>query len=513
VIEEPNLWALVERRAAETPDGLLAIDEEGRRLSFAGYRAAAERAAAGLAARGVGPGTRVSWQLPTWLESLVLVGALARLGAVQNPILPFYREREVGFVVRESAPRLLIVPDRWRGFDHAAMARALAAGAGRLDVLVCDRTLPEADPRALPAPPAPTSAQDAPVRWLFYTSGTTSQPKGARHTDHTLAAAGRALVAALALRPDDRVALVFPFTHVGGINWLFAGLMAGCAHIVVAAFDPETSIPVLARHGVTQATAGTVFHQAYLAAQRARPQQRLFPNVRAFPGGGAPKPPQLHFDVKRELGGAGIVSGYGMTECPIVSMNRVQDPDEKLAETEGRPTPGMQVRIVRLDGSPATLGEEGEIRVKGPQLCRGYLDPGLNDEAFDAEGFFQSGDLGGLDAEGFLRITGRVKDVIIRKGENISAREVEDHLFAHPKVADVAVIGLPDPERGERCCAVVVATSPDEPLGFDEMVAFLAGRGLARQKIPEQLERAEALPRNAAGKVLKRELRTHFGFE
>ena len=507
-----SLWELVERRAEETPDALLAVDvESGTALSFAGYRDAARRAAAGLAARGVAADTPVTWQLPTRLSSLVLVAALARLGAVQNPVLPMHRARELSFAVRQSAARLLAVPPSWRGFDHAALAREIAAAAPGLQILLVDEALPEADPGGLPPPPAASAS----TRWIFTTSGTTGEPKAARHGDASLAAAASAMAERLALAPDDRVALVFPFTHVGGITWLFAGLMAGSTHLVVPVFDAKATPGLLARHGVTQATAGTVFHQAYLAAQRALPpgadgrRPRLFPRVRAFPGGGAPKPPQLHRDVRAELGGAGIVSGYGMTECPIATMNAVSDPDDRLAHTEGRPTPGMEVRVVRPDGREAPPGEEGEIRVRGPQLFAGYVDAARDAEAFDAQGFFRSGDLGALDATGFLTVTGRLKDVIIRKGENIHAKEVEDHLFEHPRVADVAVIGLPDPEAGERCCAVLVC-APGARVELAELADFLRGRGLAAQKIPERLERVESLPRNTAGKVLKGELRARY---
>ncbi|TMA25864.1 MAG: cyclohexanecarboxylate-CoA ligase, partial [Deltaproteobacteria bacterium] len=235
----------------------------------------------------------------------------------------------------------------------------------------------------------------------------------------------------------------------------------------------------------------------------------IFPRVRAFPGGGAPKPPQLHYDLKREVGGIGIVSGYGLTDCPIIAMNCIRHPDEKLAHTEGRRSPPeAEIRVVRLDGGLAAPGEEGELWVRGPQLCRGYLDARLDAAAFDEDGFFRTGDLGRLDADGYLVITGRTKDVIIRKGENISAKEVEDLLYSHPQIADVAVIGLPDPALGERCCAVVACRG--EPLAFAEMAAFLARAGLARQKIPEQLEIVAEVPRNAAGKIQKQLLREQF---
>ena len=507
MIDSRSVWSLVESRAEATPGALFAVDGRDRALTFAEYRHSALRSAAGLAKLGIGAGTVVSWQLPTALESLVLAAALVRLGAVQSPILPILREREVGFIVRQTHAHWLAVPPSFRGFDHAAMAREVAAGTPGLELLVVDGALPDADPASL-APVAGPAAQGEPeVGWIFYTSGTTSEPKGARHTDATLMAVGRAMVERLGLRPDDRVALVFPFTHVGGLGWLLAGLLSGCAQIVVPIFGPD-AIEALARHGVTQATAGTAFHQTYLAAQRQRGGAPIFPRVRAFPGGGAPKPPALHFDVKRELGGAGIVSGYGLTECPVATMGSPGDPDERLAHTEGRATAGVEIRIARPDGSAAAPGQDGEILLRGPQLCRGYLDTALDAHAFGAQGFFRSGDLGHLTEDGYLVVTGRLKDVIIRKGENVSAKEIEDLLHEHPKVAEAAVIGLQDLERGERVCAVVVAKDPSDPLTFDELVAFLRGRKLATHKLPEQLELASELPRNSTGKVQKNALRS-----
>jgi acyl-CoA synthetase (AMP-forming)/AMP-acid ligase II len=507
--EDRTFWQLVEERAEATPGALFAVDERDRSLDFAGYREAALRCAAALHARGVRAGTPVSWMLPSTLDAMVLCGALARLGAVQNPILPIYRERETGFILDQTRARLLCVPPVFRGFDYAGMAASLAGTRPGLEVLVVEHSLPDADPAGLPPAPEPAGPGTAPVRWVLYTSGTTSDPKGAQHTDAGLFAAFAGMARCLSLAAEDRHALVFPITHVGGIGWLIAGLLAGFAHVVVAVFDPEKTIPVLARHGVTLAGAGTAFHQAYLAAQRAAPGAPLFPRVRAFPGGGAPKPPQLHYDLKRELGGAGITSGYGLTECPVLAMNGPGEPDAKLAATEGRANPPeTEIRVVRADGTAAGPGEEGELRVRAPQLFRGYLDAALDAEAFDADGFFRTGDLGRLDEGGYVCITGRLKDVIIRKGENISAREIEDLLYTHPKVADAAVIGLPDPVLGERCCAVVACR--DEPLGFEEMVEFLAAQRLARQKLPERLEIVDRVPRNAAGKIEKRILRERF---
>jgi len=508
--ENPGLWELVEQRAAETPDLVLAVDEDERTLTAREYRDAAERAAAGLHALGVAADVNVSWMLPTWLESAVLVAALARLGAVQNPMIPILGVREMRFITNQTGAKLLAVPSEWRGRAYGDEAREIAKEQPGLEVLIVDKQLPEGDPATLPPPPAHTTPEDAPVRWVFYTSGTTADPKGARHTDFTVKASAIGMIKALEITDADRAAMVFPFTHIGGIGWLFTILITGCKGIFVEAFVPQTTIPVLQRERVTLAGAGTPFHMAYLAAQRQQPDTPLFPEARAYPGGGAPKPPQLHYEVREELGGVGIVSGYGLTEAPILTMNSVRDTDQQLAETEGTPTPGVQLRFVKLDGTVAEPGEDGEIRAKGPQVCRGYLDESLNADAFDEEGWFRTGDIGRVDETGHVMITGRVKDIIIRHGENISAKEIEDLLFTHPKIADVAVIGLPDPKTGERACAVVVPADASDPPTLPELFEFLTGQGLAKQKVPEQLELVDQLPRNPAGKVLKHELRGQY---
>jgi cyclohexanecarboxylate-CoA ligase len=506
-LTESSLWRLVEARAAATPDSLLVVDEDDRELTFARYRDACLRTAAGLGALGVREGTPVSWQLPTWIESFVAVGALARLGAVQNPILPIARAREVGFITRQTGAELLLVPGKWRDFDYPAMAEGVAAEGGRPAVVVVDRDLPEADPGSLPPPPA---AADDPVRWTFYTSGTTAEPKGARHTDRTVAASARGVNHALELGPADRFGLVFPFTHVGGIATLFGLLMTGAAAIVVEAFDPEPSTEVLRRHGVTIAGAGTAFWLAFLQVQRTQPGRPIFPKLRAMAGGGSPKPPTLHAEIKTEVGGIGVASGYGLTECPSLALGTVRDPDPKLAVTDGRAAPGVEIRIVTEDGRVLGPGHVGEVRVRGPQLFKGYVDASLDADAFDADGFLRTGDLGRLDVDGYLIISGRLKDIIIRKGENISAKEVEGILYAHPKIADVAVVGLPDTERGELACAVVVTAPGVDALTLDEIADWCHEQGLMTQKIPERLELVDHLPKNPAGKVLKEELRNQY---
>jgi cyclohexanecarboxylate-CoA ligase len=504
-----GLWELVEQRAAATPDLVIGIDEDERELTPSSLRDDALRVAAGLYDLGVTKDVPVSWMLPTWLESAVLVAALARLGAIQNPMLPILGSREMEFIAGQTGASALIVPSEWRGRDYTAQAEGIAATHDGLRVITADRALPEGEPSDLPPPPGATTATGAPVRWVFYTSGTTADPKGVRHTDQTVKASAVGMIEALEIVESDRSALVFPFTHIGGIAWLFTMLITGCRAVFVEAFAPATTIPVLQREKITLAGAGTAFHLAYLAAQRDQPGTPLFPEVRVFPGGAAPKPPQLHYEMQAELGGVGIVSGYGLTEAPILTMNRVTDSDDQLAETEGGPTPGVELRIVRADSSTAAPGEEGEIRAKGPQIFLGYVDGSLDADAFDDEGWFRTGDLGTIGADEHVRITGRLKDVIIRKGETIAAKELEDLLFTHPKVADVAVIGLPDARSGERACAVVVATDLGAPT-LAELAAFLRDLGLTVQKIPEQLEIEDELPRNPSGKVLKHELRAKY---
>jgi cyclohexanecarboxylate-CoA ligase len=510
-----NLWELIAARVEATPDLEMMCDEAGGRLTYREFTERAEGVAAGVLDLGVRAGDVVSWILPSWLDAVVLSAALNRIDVVQNPIIPIYRDREVAFCTRQAGSKLLIVPGVWRGFDYAAMAHALAAQSDGLEVLVAPRGgLPVGDRAGLPpVPQPPAEPVDAPVRWLMYTSGTTSDPKGARHVDASLAHVGAAMGERLDCGHGDRSAIVFPYTHIGGITWMFTSLQRGVVLVLDEAFDPVQTPRYLSREDCTHAGSGTVFHAAYLAAQRDQPGVPLFPHLKNCPGGGAPKPPQIHHDVKRELGGVGVVSGWGLTEVPILAMCSHKDSDDKLALTEGFAMPGVELVVVRADGSVAGPGEEGELRAKAPQMMRGYLDPALDEAAFDDDGYFRTGDLGVIDEDGYVIITGRLKDVIIRNGENISAKEVEDLLYTHPRVQDVAVIGLPDDRTGERACAVVSTPPGQAPIAFAEMQEFLREKGIRRQAVPEQLELVDAIPRNASGKITKNVLRDRFARE
>lgn len=512
VVSSTSLWELVEDRAARTPEALMFETEEGDRgLTFEGFSEAARHLADAL--DGVDPGTPVAWQLPANLSACVLAAALSRRGAIQIPLLPSYRERELSFVVHQVGIGTLFMPPTWRGFDYRALGQNLQAAHPGLQVLHVDDVLAMPDATAtLPKVRPRRDAKGAPrlgaAQWIFYTSGTTGVPKGVKHTDAALVAAAEGMAGALGLSSKDRHALVFPLTHVGGIVWIMVGLMAGMPQLLVEVFRPETTIASMRRFGVTVAGASTAFHQAYLAAQRAQPDRPVFPQVRMFPGGAAPKPPGLHYELKAELGGAGIVAAYGLTECPILAMNSPSDPDEKLAGTEGVALPGVSVRVVGADDRVLRPGEVGELRVRGRQLFSGYVDPSLDAGAYDQWGWLRTGDLGSVDDQGHITITGRLKDVIIRKGETISAKEIEDLLYLHPQVGEAAVVGLADPERGERVCAVVRPQDPADPPTLGQLAQFLSSQGLMAQKLPEQLELREELPRNASGKVQKDRLRS-----
>lgn len=498
------MWRLVEWRAGRTPAAEMLVDDRARRLSFREFRDWAARVSAGFAAHGIRSGDAVTWQLPTTMEALVLAAALARLGAVQNPVIPGYGERYLEFAVRQTGAKLLVAPASSRGETPGSAARAVADRVPGLDLLLLGEDgPPEADH---PCPPATGAGE--PVRWIFYTSGTTAEPKGAKHTDDSVLASSSGMARGLGCSSDDRVGLAFPAAHIGGCGtWLGACLLTGCTLVLDSAFDATSNAALLRREHVTVATGGTVFAQVYLEAQRRRPAERLLPNVRVFTAGAAPKPPSLHADVQRELGGMGVLSGYGMTEAPVLTMAATTDPDELLATTEGRPCPGAEIKVTAADGTVLGPDQVGELRVRGPQVMRGYLDGALDADAFDSEGYLRTGDLGSLDAAGYLTITGRLKDVIIRKGETISARAVELELLTHPGVADVSVLGLPHPVHGELACAVVVPAERERPPDFDGILAHLRGRGLPPMSWPERLEIVPALPRNAAGKVRKEDLR------
>jgi acyl-coenzyme A synthetase/AMP-(fatty) acid ligase len=503
-----SFWELVTARAAASGDAAMLIDASGHVVSFTDFKDYSERMAATLAAQGIGPGSRVAWQLPTRASTVILMAALARLGAVQAPVIPIYRERETGAAVATAGAEFMLVPGTWRGFDYAAMAAGLPTAP---KVLMVGESLPPASATAVASLPAPASSAE----WVYFTSGSSGLPKGARHTDGTLLAAayGWTSQGRAGEFPDDVGSMAFPVAHVGGIMYVMAQLISGFPIVLAEAFDAAT-VDVFRRLGVTMGGGSTVFYTALLAAQRAfaaaagSPDARVLPSLRLLKGGGAPCPPGVFWAVREEMG-VTVAHDYGMTEVPMICVSSPKDTDEQLANSDGRPIPGNEVRIVD-DAVVLPAGADGEIQVRGAAVCHGYTDPVLDAQAFTPDGWFRTGDRGHLRPDGHVEVTGRTKDLIIRKGEKIAPLELETLLIQHPAVAEVAVLGLPDAERGERVCAVLTLRAGAGAPSLAEVAAFLLAAGLMPQKVPEQLEIVSELPRTGLGKVAKLALRDKF---
>ncbi|MEM9202436.1 MAG: AMP-binding protein [Actinomycetota bacterium] len=510
ILDATSFWELLSARVEATPDRPLLIDDAGRSMTCAAFLAEVESVAAGLHELGIGNATPVTWVLPSRIETVVASFALSRLGAIQNPIIHIYRHREVGFCIRQTEAEFVLHPGEWGGFDYRTMVDEVTADLSTPPVLINGYAdLPTGDPSTLP--PAPRYlAGEAPVRWRYYTSGTTSDPKGVLHTDQTLIAAGQGLGKALEVTDADVGSVAFPYAHIGGPDYIVMMLAFGMPAVFIEKFTPAGAVAAFAEHGVTMAGGSTAFYQMYLAEDQ-KVEGRIMPALRLMPGGGAPKPPEVFHAVKDQMG-VPIVHGYGMTECPMICNGSPSDTDEQLANTEGAPIQGCEVSIVDpATGEDVGPGTEGEVRVAGPMLFRGYTDPSLEAGAFDEQGRFRTGDLGVMYEDGHVALTGRLKDIIIRKGENISAAEIENVLYTLPQVENAAVIGLPDTDRGERVCAVVETATDQPDLSFDDMVAACRSAGLMTQKIPEQLVVHDGpLPRNATMKILKFELRDQY---
>lgn len=511
---DATYWGLIAEAAQRASDRPLLADEHGRSLTARQFLDAACATAAAFAQRGIGAGAVVSWQLPTTIEAAVVMAALARLGAVQNPIIPILREHEVGFITAQLSSEFLVVPEFWHKFDYGGLARALAAQRG-FEVITVDLAtppagaeirLPRAGADALGPPPGPTRD----TRWIYYSSGTTASPKGIRHADASVMAPAAGLVDKMGIASSDVDPVAFPIAHIGGAVMLAAALLTGMRLALFEVFDPATTPLSIAAHNPTFLGMATPFFLAFLEAQRRHGDEPLFPAVRGGLAGGAPITAELGHQVRETFGVPGIANAWGLTEFPVATSPSLTAAPEVLDHTVGTPGPGVSVRVVGNGERELPAGQEGELRLKGPQCFLGYADPALDADAFDADGWLRTGDLGMIDADGNVRVTGRIKDAIIRNAENVSALEVENALATHPAVADVAVIGVPDPRTGERVCAVVVP-APGEDVSLEALVQHCHSQGLSRYKHPERLVIVDALPRNQFEKVIKKDLRATFG--
>lgn len=508
-----TFWGLVDSAADSHPDRVVLLDDFGRSLTIARLRDAAASTAAAFAEQGVGPGAMVTWQLPTTLETMVVMVALARLGAVQNPVLPIWRESEVQFVTTQLSTEVFIVPGVWRGFDHVALAESLSAHDQMRTIVIDHSAVPGAGSLRLPAgdlvalPDPPSGGDDA--RWIYYSSGTTAAPKGVRHTDKSVMAGSAGVVGMVGASSDDVNPIPFPVSHIGGAAMLAASLLTGMRLVLFDTFDAATTPVAMAAHHPTLLGTATPFFVAFMAAQHRHGSEPLFPKLRACLAGGAPITAELGRQVREALLVPGIANSWGLTEFPVATSPVPDAAAAILDHTVGPPVPGVAVRVVDDNEREVPVGEEGELRLKGPQCFLGYVDSSLDADAFDADGWFRSGDRGRIDESGNVVVTGRIKDAIIRNAENISALEIEGVLARHPAIADVAVIGVADERTGERVCAVVVPEHGAD-VTLPTLVEHCHAHGLSKHKFPELLKVVDELPRNLTGKVLKGELRARF---
>jgi cyclohexanecarboxylate-CoA ligase len=469
----------------------------------------AEKVAAAFQARGIGPGDVVAVQLPGSYEGAVIQTAVGMCGAVLLPVVMIYGAREMAFVLRRSGAAAVVVPREHRGRQHAVVVLGGLAGlrALKLAVIVGDSepghgAIRYADLLRAPGGPYREPNPDPDDRAvLMYTSGTTADPKGVQHSHRTLLAEATSRVYTH-VGPRARNLGLFPPGHVAGLLNLLRILLLGTPTVIMQGWDAALAARLIDRHAVTS-SGGAPVQLSGLLDQQAKGTATLA-TLREFLTGAAPVAPSLI----RRADAAGITAyrSYGSSEHPTVTTGTIADSLDRRAATDGRLIAGNEIRVVDSDGRDVPAGRDGEILTRGPELFTGYTEAALNAAAFLPGRWFRTGDVGRLDAGGYLTVTDRLKDIIIRGGENISSKEVEDLLITHPAVADVAVIPTPDPVMGERVCAVVV-TRPGFSFDVDEARAHFAAAGAARQKTPEAIVLVDELPRTPSGKVRKDVLR------
>ncbi|MGQ5700568.1 AMP-binding protein [Sandaracinobacteroides sp. A072] len=500
-----SLGEAMAQAAATHPDAPLHFFGAGgtRRTSLGAIHADGLKLAGAFHALGLRPGDVIAMQLPNGLENAVLFQAAAALGCTMLPIVHIYGPHELAHILRDSGAKALILPDRWRNIDYLDRLARLPALPALAHRIVLGDSVPEGAIAYADLPegalPEIETDPDA-LALLLYTSGTTAAPKGVRHS-------ARSLLAELNARrqtgrAEDYALSPWPSGHIAGTLAVMGHALLGRPTIILEAWDAALAAELVERFGVRQMS-GAPVHLSGLMDAAAR-DGRDISSFEQFLIGATTVPPALV--AASEAAGIRCCRCYGSTEMPTVSQCEPDDPLEKRLSTDGRPNPGVEVRIVDDMGRDVAAGAEGEVVVRGPERFLGYTDALLEAESFLPGGWFLTGDIGRLDADGFLAITDRKKDIIIRGGENISSREVEELLLTVPGVREAAAIGLPDARLGERICAVIV---PDgtATVSIGSIDAAFRAIGAARQKTPEALLLVEDFPRTPSGKVQKAELR------
>jgi len=488
---------------------------EVRRFTYREMAAMADRIAVGLSRLGVGRNDVVAMQLPNWWQFTLTYLACSRIGAVINPLMHIFRERELSFMLAHGEAKVIIVPKVFRGFDHEQMLEGLRGSLPSLKQVVVVGGQGANSFEALLSEPAWASQPDAPqilsasrpgpddITQLIYTSGTTGEPKGVLHSSNTLMSNIVPYAQRVRLGADDVVLMASPMAHQTGFMY---GLMMPVmlrAHVVLQdIWEPKRAVELIRAEEVSFTMASTPF-LTDLARTVAETAQAV-PTLKTFLCAGAPIPGPL-VEQARNVLGTKIVSAWGMSENGACTLIHPDDDDERAVNTDGYALPGMEAKVADDSGAELPRGEVGRLLVRGCSNFGGYLKrPQWNNT--DAEGWFDTGDLARMDSAGYIRISGRSKDIIIRGGENIPVVEVEALLYRHPAVAQAAIVAMPDERLGERACAVVV-TRPGQTLDFAAMVSFLKEHKLAIQYIPERLEVLEAMPATPSGKIQKFKLR------
>jgi cyclohexanecarboxylate-CoA ligase len=505
---------------ASCPDqlALTAVSLESGTVTSFTYRemaAMADRIAVGLTRLGVGRNDVVSMQMPNWWQFTLTYLACSRIGAVLNPLMHIFRERELSFMLKHGDSKVVIVPKQFRGFDHEQMIVGLRPKLPALQHIVVvggagDNSFEKllSDPRWEEAPDAKdilTQHRPGPddITQLIYTSGTTGEPKGVMHSANTTMANIIHYAERLCLGTDDVVLMASPMAHQTGFMYgLMMPIMLRSRAVLQDIWDPKKAVELIRSEGVTFTMASTPFLTDL--AKAVSESGEGVPTLRSFLCAGAPIPGPLVENARKALG-AKIVSAWGMTEIGAVTLIKLDDDDERAFNTSGCPLPGVEIRVVDAAGKRLPNGTEGTLLVRSCSNFGGYLRrPHLNNT--DEEGWFDTGDLAEIDDRGYVRITGRSKDVIIRGGENIPVVEIETLLYRHPAISQVAIVAYPDERLGERGCAVVVPKQ-GQVLDLPAIVDFLKSQKVALQYIPERLLVLDQMPATPSGKIQKFRLR------